>query len=208
MLFAAVGEIRFVTRRLEKLPPPAGKTRSAGFTFSKFPDGTIIVLGWISVGVSVARSLPFLLSLRLSRIPFALRFLTAGLRAKAPDEDSWRRCAEYGLAETAVIDSSLSLLANTAVLMYKGIAALGRVVADGRGAIGEHGCSSLQSAGVGGTGARAVPLPGGRRDRDAETVRRSMGDDSKDLFRLCERVLAGGGPGGGGGNGMPGSHRV
>lgn len=36
----------------------------------------------------------------------------------------------------------------------------------------------------------------------------SAAGEPDDLFRLCERAVAGGGPGGGGGKGMPGSHRV
>ena len=68
--------------------------------------------------------------------------------------------------------------------------------------------SSFQLAGVGGTGARAVPLPGGLRDLGAVVDGCSEDRDTEDLFRLCDRAAVGGGPGGGGGNGMPGPHRV
>lgn len=65
--------------------------------------------------------------------------------------------------------------------------------------------SSLQSAGVGGTVSRLVPVPGGYLERSG-----SVGADPEDglsigRFRLCERADAGGGPGGGGGRGMFGS---
>lgn len=61
--------------------------------------------------------------------------------------------------------------------------------------------SSLQSAGVGGTVSRLVPVPGGYLD-----PRGSVGADPEDRpsmgrFRLCDRADAGGGPGGGGGMG-------
>lgn len=67
--------------------------------------------------------------------------------------------------------------------------------------------SSLQSAGVGGTGSRLVPCPGGRLVRNAEGGASSAEGGSEALFMLCDRLVVGGGPGGGGGNGMPGSHR-
>lgn len=46
-----------------------------------------------------ARPLPFLLSLRRSRIPLALRFLTAEVRDRPPVEESLRLCA----GEAAVV---------------------------------------------------------------------------------------------------------
>ena len=62
--------------------------------------------------------------------------------------------------------------------------------------------SSAQSAGVGGTGPRAVtPLGGGRLVGGDKT-------GSLVLLRLCDLDWGGGGPGGGGGSGIPGSHLV
>ena len=68
--------------------------------------------------------------------------------------------------------------------------------------------SSLQSAGVGGTVSRLVPLPGGRLDRRGSVG--AIPDDglSEALFKLIDREDAGGGPGGGGGKGMLGSQVV
>lgn len=63
--------------------------------------------------------------------------------------------------------------------------------------------SSRQSAGVGGTGPRAVtPLGGGRRV-GGERIG-SLPLFGRDV--LWDRIAGGGGPGGGGGTGMPGSH--
>ena len=59
-----------------------------------------MVLDWIAADVSFRR-VPFLLSLRLSLIPFALRFLTAGLRANAPHEEFRRTCADCRSTEMA-----------------------------------------------------------------------------------------------------------
>lgn len=64
--------------------------------------------------------------------------------------------------------------------------------------------SSLQSAGVGGTGSRVVPVPGGRLDRSGSVGANPEDGLSVGRFRLCERA-DGGGPGGGGGRGMCGS---
>lgn len=68
------------------------------------------------------------------------------------------------------------------------------------------GVSSLQSAGVGGTGSRLVPCAGGRLVRKAEEGASSAEAVSEALLMLCDRLVDGGGPGGGGGSGMPGSH--
>jgi hypothetical protein len=43
---------------------------------------------------STARDLPVLLSLRRSRIPFALRLRTAGLRSNIPDVEGLRTCED------------------------------------------------------------------------------------------------------------------
>ena len=66
--------------------------------------------------------------------------------------------------------------------------------------------SSLQSAGVGGTVSRLVPVPGGRLDRSGSVGANPEDELSIGRFRLCERADVGGGPGGGGGRlGMFGS---
>ena len=68
------------------------------------------------------------------------------------------------------------------------------------------GDSSRQSAGVGGTVSRVVPLPGGPRCRNGSVGPNVDEGLSVNLFRLCERAEAGGGPGGGGGIGIVDSH--
>jgi len=65
--------------------------------------------------------------------------------------------------------------------------------------------SSTQSAGVGGTGPRLVPWPGGRLVEGAGIAAVKLLPDaepSDDRLMLWDRVL-GGSPGGGGGSGMP-----
>ena len=65
--------------------------------------------------------------------------------------------------------------------------------------------SSTQFAGVGGTGPRLVPRPGGLLVLGAGTGAVKLlpdVDPSDDRLMLWERAL-GGSPGGGGGNGMP-----
>lgn len=94
MLFPLVGVLLLRMRRREKPLLPTGKTRSVGRTFSKLSGDTVMVLDWIADEASATLAMPFLLSLRLSRIPFALRSLTAGLRVRAPQEGSRRTCAE------------------------------------------------------------------------------------------------------------------
>lgn len=67
--------------------------------------------------------------------------------------------------------------------------------------------SSTQFAGVGGTGPRLVPRPGGRLVLGAGTGAVKLlpdVDPSDDRFMLWDRAL-GGSPGGGGGSGMSGS---
>lgn len=66
--------------------------------------------------------------------------------------------------------------------------------------------SSLQPAGVGGTGSRLVPSPGGRLLRGVNPDVRPDDWVSDGLLKLWDRFDDGGGPGGGGGNGIPGSH--
>lgn len=66
--------------------------------------------------------------------------------------------------------------------------------------------SSLQSAGVGGTVSRLVPVPGGRLDRSGSVGANPEDGLSIGRFRLCERADAGGG--GGGGRGIFGSQVV
>lgn len=75
---------------------------------------------------------------------------------------------------------------------------------------GEHvrsltASSSLQSAGVGGTVPRLVPVPGRRLDRNGSVGASTEDGLSIGRLRLCERAEAGGGPGGGGGRDIFGS---
>ena len=65
--------------------------------------------------------------------------------------------------------------------------------------------SSFQSAGVGGTVSRLVPVPGRRLNRSGCVGASPVDGVSIGLLRLCDRADAGGGPGGGGGRGMFGS---
>lgn len=65
--------------------------------------------------------------------------------------------------------------------------------------LGWRSCS-FQSAGVGGTGPRAVMPSGTGRLVGGE----AMGSVVR--FKLCDLEFDGGGPGGGGGSGKPGSH--
>lgn len=65
-----------------------GRTRSDGFMLLISSVQLAVALAGVSPELSVARTLPLLLSLRRSRIPLALRFLTAGLRNRAPYGES------------------------------------------------------------------------------------------------------------------------
>ena len=81
-----------LVRRLEMLPL-GGSIISVGLTSSSASVQTPEPRAYIVLEESIALSLPLLLSLRRSRIPFALRFRTAGLRNKAPEDESRRACA-------------------------------------------------------------------------------------------------------------------
>lgn len=65
-----------------------GSTRSDGFVPLISSVQVAVALAGVWPESSVARTLPLLLSLRRSRIPLALRFLTAGLRNRAPHMES------------------------------------------------------------------------------------------------------------------------
>ena len=146
-----------------------------------------------------ALALPFLLSLRRSRIPIALRFLTAGLRNNPPAEESLRGRAEA--PAVAVIGKSdpgrlFRTMLPVSICNGNGLCKRSR---DGGRSFAPS--SSLQSAGVGGTVSRLHPVPGKRLDRTG-----SVGPSPEDelpigRFRLCDRADWGGGPGGGGGRG-------
>lgn len=68
--------------------PLVGKIKSVGLTLSESLVHIAMLLEGVSTGSSGALPFPFLLSLRRSLIPLALRFLTAGLRNKAELDDS------------------------------------------------------------------------------------------------------------------------
>ena len=144
---------------------------------------------------STALPLPFLLSLRLSRIPIALRFLTAGDRNSPPAEESLRGWAE----PAALIGSSDPECEILPVSICNCPCERSR---EARSSV----VPSLQSAGVGGIVSRLVPVPGGRLDRNGNGAIPEDGL-STGRFRLCERT-DGGGPGGGGGRGMLGSQET
>lgn len=101
-----LGETLVAIRLLERPCPSSGKTRSVGLISSRLSGDIVIVLEWVSLEFSETLPFPFLLSLRRSRIPLALRFLTAGLLAKPPLEDSRCKWAEYRLAEIELCNSS------------------------------------------------------------------------------------------------------
>ena len=152
-----------LVRRLE-ISPLGGSIISVGLTSSSASAQTPEPRANIVLEESVALSLPLLLSLRRSRMPFVLRFRTAGLRNRAPEDESrraWVGCAGRILTGVAVTDEDSSRKASgplrgmLLVSMWSGKCPLDRfdnVIS----------ClpwsSSLQSAGVGGTGPRLVPL--------------------------------------------------
>ena len=74
--------------RLDKPSPLCGKTKSVGRTLLLSSGHIRVLLEATALDSSSSLPFPFRLSLRRSRIPFALRFLTAGLRTKAPVENS------------------------------------------------------------------------------------------------------------------------
>jgi len=73
-------------RRLVSVVPLLGSTRSDGFTLSKASCQGLLLVE-MALWSSDLLSLPFLLSLLLSRMPFALEFRTAGLRKRLELED-------------------------------------------------------------------------------------------------------------------------
>ena len=93
MLFPLLGDLVLVLRL--DIVPLLGKTRSVGLTFCWLVTPP---LGWLrssSLDDSVTLALQFRLSLRLSLIPLALLFRTAGLLASAPVEESRRACGDW-----------------------------------------------------------------------------------------------------------------
>ena len=73
---------------LERLFPLGGKIKSVGLTLSTSSVQVAVELEGVSTSSSPALPFPFLLSLRRSLIPLALRFRTAGLRNKVELEVS------------------------------------------------------------------------------------------------------------------------
>ena len=152
---------------------------------------------------SAALALPFLLSLRRSRIPIALRFLTAGLRNNPPAEESLRGRAEA--PAVLIIGYSAPdrlFLTILPVSMCNGDGPCKWSREDGRSFVPS---SSLQSAGVGGTVSRLLPVTGRRLERSESVDATPEEGLPTGRFKLCDRADAGGGPGGGGGRGMLGS---
>ena len=161
MLRALVGDA-LGPRRCKILPPP--RLRSVGFASSE-PSDHGCVLHDTALMASGARPLPFLLSLLRSRIPFALRFRTAGVRVKTPPDksrESRRKSLENELV-TEVVEAGMSLLAGYRatflVSIWRGLSIKVRSVL----LFGLATSSSTQPAGVGGTVSRVDPLPGGGR---------------------------------------------
>ena len=156
MFFALLGDALLACLRLDRLSPLCGKTRSVGLTMLISSGHMLVLLEAIVFGSSTSLPFPFRLSLRRSRMPFELRFLTAGLRNNAPLEESRLWCDSWGVAETAVNGSAAAerpLCKILPVSMCSGVGPLGVWEYPARGA----GLSSLQSAGVGGTVSNVVP---------------------------------------------------
>ena len=149
-----------------------------------------------------ALALPFLLSLRRSRMPIALRFLIAGLRNNPPAEESLRGRAEA--PAVAVIGKSAPDRLFRTMLPVSICNGNGPCKRSREGGWSFAPSSSLQSAGVGGTVSRLDPVPGRRLDRTGSVGPRPEDELTIGLFRLCDRADEGGGPGGGGGKGESG----
>lgn len=147
---------------------------------------------------STALPLPFLLSLRRSRMPIAERFLTPGLRNNPPKESlrGWAEPPAVAVIAISAPDGLFRSMLPVSICRDDGPCERSR---EG-GARPFVPSSSLQSAGVGGTVSRLVPVPGGPLNRKGNVIPED--ESSIGRFRLCER---GGGPGGGGGRGMLGS---
>lgn len=96
-----------VVLRLDRPPSLAERIRSVGFMSIKSFAQAPTPFEGLSLESSKALPLPFLLSLRLSRIPLLLRFLTAGLRIRPPVEDSPRSWVDGGPVEIAVMGVSV-----------------------------------------------------------------------------------------------------
>ena len=158
--------------------------------------------------MSASRPFPVLLSLRLSRMPLLPISRTAALLTRSPLCGSSLAC-EKSPADSASLTPDVVKSASRPELEALVSATLFVSICNPLPCLltllsRRLRSSSTQPAGVGGTGPRLVPCPGGRRVTGA-----AMGVDVKDpsgeRLRLCERALGGGGPGGGGGSGIPGS---
>ncbi len=204
MYLTLLGDGLVACLRLAKLSPFPGRTKSMGFTKFLSSGNMMKLLEATALGSSRSLPFPFRLSLRRSRIPLELRFLTAGLRTNAPLEESRLWCDDIGVPEIAVPGSAATERPFRKILPVSICNAAGPVDVLSNPGWGA-GLSSLQSAGVGGTVSRVVPLPGGRLERKGRICATSDRGDSEVLSRLCDRAHAGGGPGGGGGRGIPGS---
>ena len=187
--------------------PLFGSTRSDGLTLS-IASCHGLLLTETALKSSILLSLPFLLSFRRSRIPLALEFRTAGLRKSCVVAESWRLCRDCAfLRPTFAVIESVSRLVIASMLH----GTLSVSMCKFRQTLGGLSCcnasSSTQFAGVGGTGPRLVPTPGGRLVLGAGTGAVKLlpdVDPSDDRHILWDRAF-GGSPGGGGGSGMPGS---
>lgn len=156
MFLALPGDGLVACLRLAKLSLFRGKTKSVGLTILLSSGHMPVLLDTTALGSSSSLPFPFRLSLRRSRIPLELRFLTAGLRNNAPLEESRLWCDDCGVAEIAVIGSVVAERPFRKILpvsICSGAGPFGKLEIPGRGA----GLSSLQSAGVGGTVSRVVP---------------------------------------------------
>jgi hypothetical protein len=154
----------FIVLRRERPLSLEASTRSDGLMSLLFSGQVASVLARSWFESSIALSLPLLLSLRRSRIPLALRFLTAELRNRDPLMESLFRCADGASAGAEFSATEYALRTMLLVSICRGTGALDRMPVDTSWAAAS---SSLQPAGVGGTVSRLVPRPGGRLVRGA-----------------------------------------
>ncbi len=156
IFFALLGEGLVASLRLAKPSALRGRIKSVGLTELSSSGHMLVLPDVTALGSSTSLPFPFRLSLRRSRMPFELRFLTAGLRNNAPVEESRLWCDDWGVADIAVNGSVIAERPFRKILpvsICSGAGPFGKLEFTGRGA----GLSSLQSAGVGGTVSRVVP---------------------------------------------------
>lgn len=156
IFFALLGEGLVASLRLAKPSALRGRIKSVGLTELSSSGHMFVLPDMTALGSSTPLPFPFRLSLRRSRMPFELRFLTAGLRNNAPVEESRLWYDDWGVAEIAVNGSVVAERPFRKILpvsICSGAGPFGKLEFTGRGA----GLSSLQSAGVGGTVSRVVP---------------------------------------------------